>query len=84
MKLRYRADKRPLTPCRVNLPLNSDLGVSGVAVLFRWLPPPLVFFAGVVAWGVPWLGGVASNVWCLLVRCVWSVRVLPSGLTVVG
>lgn len=43
-----------------------------------------VSFARVVAWDVPWLGGVAFGVWGLFVRCVWSVRVLFSGLAAVG
>ena len=43
-----------------------------------------VSFARVVAWDVPWLGGVAFGVRCLFVRCVWSVRVLPSGLAAGG
>lgn len=70
-----------LVKCKFGVDLG--LGVSRVVVLCRWLLLLPVPFAGAVAWGVPWSGGVASNVWCLSVRCVWSVRVLPSGLAAV-
>lgn len=41
------------------------------------------FFAWVVARDVQCLVSVAFGMSCLFVRCVWNVRVLPSGLAAV-